>query len=90
MGLPYSIPTDFATATVTGPLSKTIKTKIRKRNIKYSQMYILGKQFSDKFNQICTISMNDNKKDNDKYNELIKIYEKYKKNKNSKLSVFSN
>ena len=30
-GLPYSIPTAFATATVCGSLSKTIITKIRKK-----------------------------------------------------------
>ena len=29
--------------------------------------------------------MNDNKIDNDEYNELVKVYEEYKKNK---LSVF--
>ena len=32
--------------------------------------------------------MKDNKIDNDEYNELVKVYEKYKKNKNNKLSVF--
>ena len=48
IGLPYSIPTAFATATVCGSLSKTINTKIRNKIIKYSQMYILSKQFSDK------------------------------------------
>ena len=50
IGLPYSIPTAFATATVFGSLSKTINTKKRNKIIKYSQMYILNKQFSDKFN----------------------------------------
>ena len=40
IGLPYSIPTAFATATVCGSLSKTINNKIRKKIIKYSQMYI--------------------------------------------------
>ena len=44
IGLPYSIPTAFATATVCGLLSKTINTKIINKNIKYSQMYILSKQ----------------------------------------------
>ena len=53
-GLPYSIPTAFATATVCGSSSKTIKTKIRNKNIKYSQMYFLSKQFSDKFNKLNT------------------------------------
>ena len=48
IGLPYSIPTAFATATVCGSLSKTIYTKIRKKIIKFSQIYILSKQFSDK------------------------------------------
>ena len=38
IGLPYSIPTAFATATVSGSLSKTINTKIRNKIIKYSQM----------------------------------------------------
>ena len=30
-------------------------------------MYILSKQFSDKFNKLYTKSMNDNKIDNDEY-----------------------
>ena len=90
IGLPYSIPTAFATATVCGSLSKTINTKIRTKIIKYSQMYILAKQFSDKFNKLYTKSMNDNKIDNDEYNELVKVYEDYKKNKKNKLSVFLN
>ena len=47
IGLPYSIPTAFAATTVCGSLSKTIHNKIRNKNIKYSQMYILSKQFSD-------------------------------------------
>ena len=60
-------------------------------------MYILSKQFSDKFTQLYTKSSNDNKIDNDEYNELIKVYEEYKKNKKQaeyffklKLLVFSN
>ena len=87
IGLPYSIPTAFATATVCGSLSKTINTKIRNKIIKYSQMYILSKQFSDKFNKVYTKSMNDNKIDNDECNELFKVYEKYKKNRRSRNSV---
>ena len=59
IGLPYSIPTAFATATVCGSLSKTINTEIKNKIIKYSQMYILCRQFSDKFNKLCTKSMND-------------------------------
>ena len=90
IGLAYSIPTAFATATVCGSLSKTINTKIRNKNIKYSQMYILSKQFSDKFNRLYTKSMNDNKIDNDEYNELVKVYEDYKKEKKNKLSIFLN
>ena len=43
IGLPYSIPTVFATAKVCGSLPKTINTKIRNKIIKYSQMYILSK-----------------------------------------------
>ena len=88
IGLTYSIPTGFATATVCGSLSKTINTKIRNKFIKYSQIYILSKQFSDKFNRLYTKSMNDNKIDNDEYNDLVKVYEDYKKNKKNKLSVF--
>ena len=84
IGLVYSIPTVFATATVCGSLSKTIDTKI----IKYSQMYILSKQFSDKFNKLYTKSMNENKIDNDEYNEFVMLYEDYKKNKKNKLSIF--
>ena len=71
IGLPYSIPTAFATATVCGSLSKTIITKIRIKIIKYSQMYILSKQLSDKFNKLYTKSMKYNKIDNDEYNELV-------------------
>ena len=56
IGLAYSIPTAIATATVCGSLSKTINTKIRIKIIKYSQMYILSKQFSDKFNKLYTIN----------------------------------
>ena len=44
-------------------------TKIRINIIKYSQMYTLTKQFSDKFNKLYTKSMNDNKTDKDEYNE---------------------
>ena len=50
-------------------------------------MYILSKQFSDKFNKSYTKSLNDNKIDNDEYNELVKVYEEYKKNKKNKLNV---
>ena len=88
IGLAYTIPTAFATATVCGSLSKTINTKIRNKIIKYSQMYILSKQFSDQFNKLYTKSMNDNKIDNDEYNEFVKLYEDYKKNKKNKLSIF--
>ena len=73
LGLPYSIPTAFATATVCGSLSKTINNKNRIKILKYSQMYILSKQFSDKFNRLYTKSMNDNKTDNDEYNEFVKV-----------------
>ena len=61
IGLPYSIPTTFATATVCDSLSKTINTKIRNKIINHSQMYILSKQFSDKFNKLYTKSMKDKK-----------------------------
>ena len=71
--LPYSMPTAFATATVCGSLSKTINPKIRNKIIKYSQMYILSEQFSDKFNGLYIKSKNDNKIDNDEYNELVQV-----------------
>ena len=90
IGLPYSIPTAFATATVCGSLSKTFITKIKNKIIKYSQMYILSKQFSDKFNRLYTKSMIDNKIDNDEYNELVKVYEDHRKNKKNKLSICLN
>ena len=38
IGLPYSIPTAFGTATVCGSLSKIFNTKIKNKIIKYSQM----------------------------------------------------
>ena len=87
IGLAYSIPIAFATATVCGSLSKTINTKIRNKITKYSQMYILSKQFSDKFNKLKTKSMINNKIDNDEYNEFVKLYEDYKENKKNKLSI---
>ena len=49
-------------------------------------MYILSKQFSDKFNRLYTKLMNDNEIDNDEYNELVKVYEVYKKNKNNNVN----
>ena len=90
IGLPYSIPTAFATATVCGSLSKTINSKRRNKVIKYSQRYNLSKQFSDKFNKLYTKSMKDNKIDNDEYNELVKLYEEYKKKKKNKSGIFIN
>ena len=59
--LTYSIPTAFATATVCGSLSKAINTKMRNKIIKYSQMYFLSKQFSNKPNKLYTRSMKDKK-----------------------------
>ena len=53
-------------------------------------MYILSEQFSLQFNKLYTKSMNDNKKDNDEYNEVVKVNEEYKKSKKNELSVFSN
>ena len=85
--LPYSIPTAFATATICGSLSKTINSEIRNKIMKYSQMYFLSKQFSDKFNKLYTKSRNDNKIDNDEYNELIKVFEDFKKYRRSRNSV---
>ena len=51
-------------------------------------MYIQCKQFSDKFNKLYTKSIKDNKIDNDEYNELVKVYEEYKKNKKNMLITF--
>ena len=34
-------------------------------------MYILSKQFTDKYYKLYTKSMKDNKIDNDEYNELV-------------------
>ena len=51
-------------------------------------MYILSKQFSDKFNRLYSKSMNDNKIDNDEYIELVKVYEEYKMNKKNQLMLF--
>ena len=53
-------------------------------------MYIFSKKFSDKFIKLYIISMKDNKIDNDEYNELVKVYEEYKKNKKNELSIFLN
>ena len=53
-------------------------------------MYILSKQFSDKFNILYTKSMNDKETDNDEYHVLVNVYEEHKKNKKNKLSVFLN
>ena len=50
-------------------------------------MYILSKQFSDKFNKVYNKSMTDKKIDNDENNELVKVYEEYKKNRRSRNSV---
>ena len=56
-------------ATVCDSLSKTVNTKIRNKIINYSLMYVLSKQFSDKFNRLYDKSMKYNKIDNDEYNE---------------------
>ena len=61
---------------------------IRNKITMYSQICILSKQFSDKFNKLYIKSMNDNKIDNDEYTELLKIYEEYRKNKQNKLRIF--
>ena len=51
-------------------------------------MYILIKQFSDKFNKLYNKSMKDNKIDNDEYKELVKLYEEYIKIEKNNLLVF--
>ena len=75
------MPKVFTTAIVCGSFSKTIISKIRNKIIKYSQKYVLSKQFSDTFKKPNNKSMNDSKKDNDEYNELVKLYEEYNENK---------
>ena len=85
--MPYSIPTAFATAPVCGSLSKRNNTKIRNEIIKCSQLYILSKQFSDKFNKLYTKSINVNKIDNDDYNELFRVFDEYKRDRRSSNSV---
>ena len=45
-------------------------------------MYILSKQFRDKFNKLYNKSMNDSKIDHDGYNELVKVYKEFKNKKN--------
>ena len=77
IGLLYSIPAAFVTATVCGSVSKTISNRKKNKIVKYSQKYILSKQFNDKFNKLYTKSMNDSKIDNDEYNEN---YLRYMKN----------
>ena len=42
-------------------------------------MYILAKQFSDKSKKRYVQSVKDNELDNDEYNELVKLYEDFKK-----------
>ena len=44
-------------------------------------MYILSKQYSDKFHKLYLKSIKDNGIDNGEYNELSKLYEECKKNK---------
>ena len=82
------MPTASTTATVCGPFSKTMITKLRNKIIKCSQKYVLSKQFSDTFIKLYIKSLNDNKKDNDEYNELVKLYEEYNENKKNQLSFF--
>ena len=45
IGILYSKPAAVATVSVFGSMSKTLNTKVRNEIIKYSQMYILAKQF---------------------------------------------
>ena len=41
-------------------------------------MYVLSKKFSDKFNELYTGLLNDNKIDNDEHTELVRVYEESK------------
>ena len=50
-------------------------------------MYISSKQFSNKFNNLYTKTMNDNKTDINEYNELVNVYEEFKRNWRSRNSV---
>ena len=53
-------------------------------------MYILSKQFSDTFNELYLKSIKYNEIDNDEYNELVKVFEYYKKNKKKEKNIFLN
>ena len=86
--MPYSIPTDLLQQLFGIHKQKTFNNKIRNKIIKYSQLYILSKQSSGRFSRLYSKSMNDNKKDNDEYKEIVKVYEDYKKNKKNNLSSF--
>ena len=53
-------------------------------------MYLLAKQFSDKFKKLYFKSLKDNEINKYAYIELVKVYEDYKKNKRTKLNSFLN
>ena len=78
-GIPFSIPTAFATATIFRSSSETNSTKIRKKIIEYSQLYVLTREFNDKFYKFFVRSMKANEIENTEYKELVKIYEDHKK-----------
>ena len=51
-------------------------------------MYIISKQFREKFKKLDTKSMIDIKKDNEEYNGLVKVLEEYKRDKKNQLRIF--
>ena len=53
--------TAFATATVCGSLSKVIKTIVRIRIIKFSQFYLITREFKNKLNKFYIKSVKDRK-----------------------------
>ena len=75
IGIAYSIPTAFATATIYGSLLTTVNTKLKNEFIKFSQMSVLSKQFRDKFIKLYIKSIIDNEIDKDENNKLVKVYE---------------
>ena len=71
--------TAFATATVFRSSSETNSTKIRRKIIEYSQLYVLTRELNDKFYKFFIRSLKANEIENTEYKELVEIYEDHKK-----------
>ena len=81
------MPTAFETSRIYGSLSRTCTLK-EKEIRKYSQMFILIKQFNKKINQLYTKTRTYTEKDINENNERVKKYEDFKKQQKNKLGVF--